>query len=218
MQRIQVLKYYVLACMLSESRINPFESQETKPYKDDPRITVMMQFVEAFQKSDIDQFNTLIRNHEGEIMSDKFIRIFLDDLVLTIRSQGIVNLVKPYSRISLEYLSTSLAVDIESVERILMKLVLDKRLPHARIDMINGWLELNYESGPSIEEHESSGSLPARYRDSELDQKKQQEQQFLAAGQASDSVVSVTDRYKALLGWLGSACKLQASINMSRGE
>jgi len=30
-QRIQVLKYLVLASMLMKSEINPFESQETKP-------------------------------------------------------------------------------------------------------------------------------------------------------------------------------------------
>ena len=34
-QRIQVLKYLVLAHMLMGSKINPFDSQETKPYVDD---------------------------------------------------------------------------------------------------------------------------------------------------------------------------------------
>ena len=33
LQRIQVLKYLVLTTMLMKSDINPFESQETKPYK-----------------------------------------------------------------------------------------------------------------------------------------------------------------------------------------
>ena len=32
-QRIQVLKYLVLANMLMGSDINPFDSQETKPYE-----------------------------------------------------------------------------------------------------------------------------------------------------------------------------------------
>ena len=35
LQRIQVLKYLVLTTMLMKSDINPFESQETKPYKND---------------------------------------------------------------------------------------------------------------------------------------------------------------------------------------
>ena len=40
-QRIQVLKYLVLAYMLMGSRINPFDSQETKPYvhEDGPMFT-----------------------------------------------------------------------------------------------------------------------------------------------------------------------------------
>jgi hypothetical protein len=33
LQRIQVLKYFVLANMLMESDIDPFSSQETKPYR-----------------------------------------------------------------------------------------------------------------------------------------------------------------------------------------
>ncbi len=33
-QRIQCLKYLVLANMLTQSEINPFDSQETKPYAD----------------------------------------------------------------------------------------------------------------------------------------------------------------------------------------
>ncbi|CAI4211251.1 unnamed protein product [Parascedosporium putredinis] len=36
LQRIQVLKYLLLTTMLMRSNINPFDSQETKPYKSDP--------------------------------------------------------------------------------------------------------------------------------------------------------------------------------------
>jgi len=36
LQRIQVLKYFVLANMLMESDIDPFSSQETKPYLPPP--------------------------------------------------------------------------------------------------------------------------------------------------------------------------------------
>jgi len=35
-QRIQVLKYLVLANMLTGSEVNPFDSQETKPYGQSP--------------------------------------------------------------------------------------------------------------------------------------------------------------------------------------
>ncbi|VEL31120.1 unnamed protein product, partial [Protopolystoma xenopodis] len=40
-RRTQCLKYLVLASMLMKSGINPFDSQETKPYKNDPQIMAM---------------------------------------------------------------------------------------------------------------------------------------------------------------------------------
>ena len=49
-QRIQVLKYLVLAHMLTGNEINPFDSQETKPYQDEPNIVAMTALVEAYQQ------------------------------------------------------------------------------------------------------------------------------------------------------------------------
>lgn len=142
LQRIQVLKYFVLACMLSESGIDPFESQETKPYKNDPKITVMMHLVEAFQLSDVDQFNKLLKSHKHEIMGDPLIRLFLDDVILSIRSQGVINLVRPYSRVSLQHIATALEITLEQAKDIVFKLILDLKLPSARIDQTNNVVEL----------------------------------------------------------------------------
>lgn len=59
-QRIQCLKYLVLANMLMESDINPFESQETKPYKSDPQVVAMTDLVNAFQRKDIVDFEKIL--------------------------------------------------------------------------------------------------------------------------------------------------------------
>lgn len=55
-QRITCLKYLVIANMLSESRINPFDSQETKPYKNDADVVAMTGLVDAFQAGDLARF------------------------------------------------------------------------------------------------------------------------------------------------------------------
>jgi COP9 signalosome complex subunit 2 len=47
--------------MLSESDINPFDSQETKPYKNDPQIMAMTDLVSAFQRKEIDDFEKILR-------------------------------------------------------------------------------------------------------------------------------------------------------------
>lgn len=50
-RRVQCLKYLVLANMLVNSKINPFDSQEAKPYKNDPEILAMTNLVSACKLS-----------------------------------------------------------------------------------------------------------------------------------------------------------------------
>ena len=48
-RRTVCLKYLVLANMLMKSDINPFDSQEAKPYKNDPEILAMTNLVRYVQ-------------------------------------------------------------------------------------------------------------------------------------------------------------------------
>lgn len=48
-RRILCLKYLVLASMLMKSEINPFDSQETKSFCNEPEIVIMTKLVEAYQ-------------------------------------------------------------------------------------------------------------------------------------------------------------------------
>ncbi|CAM9778391.1 unnamed protein product [Ectocarpus sp. 4 AP-2014] len=52
-ERLQVLKYLVMASILHKSEIDPFDSQEAKPYKQDPEIVAMTNLVEAFRNKQI---------------------------------------------------------------------------------------------------------------------------------------------------------------------
>ena len=76
-QRIQVLKYLVLANMLTGSEVNPFDSQETKPYtstwfffpslislhryKNDPQIKAMTDLVDAYQRREVHSAEKILR-------------------------------------------------------------------------------------------------------------------------------------------------------------
>lgn len=64
-QRISCLKYLVLANMLMESQINPFDSQETKPYKNDAQIEAMTNLVNAYQRKDIKEFEKILRGQSA---------------------------------------------------------------------------------------------------------------------------------------------------------
>ena len=104
-QRLQCLKYLVLANILIESEINPFASQETKPYENDPSILSFKNLVHAFQLKDIKLFEKILRDHKHEILNDDFISEYIGDVLKSIRSQYIQQLVKPYVNIELEYIA-----------------------------------------------------------------------------------------------------------------
>lgn len=57
-----------------KSGINPFDSQEAKPYKNDPEILAMTNLVSSYQNNDINEFETILKKHRKNIMDDPFIR------------------------------------------------------------------------------------------------------------------------------------------------
>lgn len=74
-----------------KSAINPFDSQEAKPYKNDPEILAMTNLVSSYQNNDIGQFEDILKQNRNNIMDDPFIREHIEDLLRNIRTQVIVN-------------------------------------------------------------------------------------------------------------------------------
>lgn len=85
--RVQCLKYLVLASMLMESHVDPFNAQETKPYRSDPQIQAMTDLVEAYQNSDINKFERVLRASKATVLEDPFIRPYIEDLITVLRTQ-----------------------------------------------------------------------------------------------------------------------------------
>src|SRR5271169_6803810 len=140
LQRIQVLKYFVLANMLMESNIDPFSSQETKPYlsqhslliifryKNNPQIQSMTNLVTAYQQKDIPLFQKILQRDAKDILSDPFIRTYIDTILRSIRNQVIVQVIRPYKRIELSFLAGKVGVTDDEVEELLRLLILDRKL------------------------------------------------------------------------------------------
>ncbi|CDH49573.1 cop9 signalosome complex subunit 2 isoform 1 [Lichtheimia corymbifera JMRC:FSU:9682] len=144
-QRIQVLKYLVLANMLTDSQINPFDSQETKPYKNDREIVAMTNLVSAYQRKDIGEFERILKVNRQSIMGDSFIRDYIDDVLRNIRTLVLVKLIKPYTRVELSFIAKRLNITVEEVEELAVGLILDKKIS-GQIDQVNQRLELEQRS------------------------------------------------------------------------
>ncbi|KAG0661988.1 hypothetical protein C6P46_003693 [Rhodotorula mucilaginosa] len=141
-QRIQVLKYLVLAHMLTESEIDPFDSQETKPYKSDREIAAMQALVQAYQDRNVHEAEKILRNNRETIMDDPFIRGYIDDVLRSLRTQWILEIIKPYTRLEIAYLARQLGIPDAQVEEIVVALILDEKIS-GRIDQVTGRLELD---------------------------------------------------------------------------
>jgi COP9 signalosome complex subunit 2 len=136
MQRIQVLKYLVLTTMLMKSTINPFDSQETKPYKNDPRISVMTDLVDAYQRDDIQQYESILKDNQ-DLLADPFIAENIDEVSRNMRTKAVLKLIAPYSRFTLAFVAKQIRISIAEVQDILGVLIVDKKL-NAKINQENG--------------------------------------------------------------------------------
>ncbi|CAO1372730.1 unnamed protein product [Diamesa hyperborea] len=143
-RRTTCLKYLVLANMLMKSGINPFDSQEAKPYKNDPEILAMTNLVVSYQNDDIMEFESILRNNRNNIMADPFIREHIEDLLRNIRTQVLIKLIRPYTKIAIPFISNELNIEPAEVESLLVSCILDNTI-QGRIDQVNQVLELEKE-------------------------------------------------------------------------
>eukprot|EP00184_Porphyridium_aerugineum_P002586 CAMPEP_0184708474 /NCGR_PEP_ID=MMETSP0313-20130426/37796_1 /TAXON_ID=2792 /ORGANISM="Porphyridium aerugineum, Strain SAG 1380-2" /LENGTH=437 /DNA_ID=CAMNT_0027170063 /DNA_START=84 /DNA_END=1397 /DNA_ORIENTATION=+ len=140
-RRIQCLKYLVLANMLAGSEINPFDSPEAKPYINNPEIVAMTDLVGAYNLKDIIEFERILNIHSKSILEDPFIRLHIQDLLSSFRTQVLIKLIEPYTRVGLRYVSEQLNIPESELEALLVSLILDRKIK-GRIDQANKVLEL----------------------------------------------------------------------------
>jgi COP9 signalosome complex subunit 2 len=140
LQRIQVLKYLVLTTMLMKSDINPFESQETKPYKGDARISAMTDLVDAYQRDDIHRYEAILQNNK-DLLEDPFIAENIDEVTRNMRTKAVLKLISPYTRFNLAFIAKALKISVPEVQDILGFLIIDKKVK-GKINQQDGTMEI----------------------------------------------------------------------------
>ena len=128
--------------MLMKSDINPFESQETKPYKSDPRISAMTDLVDAYQRDDIHRYESILQNNR-DLLADPFIAENIDEVTRNMRTKGVLKLVAPYTRFTLNFVAKQLKISVTEVQDIIAFLILDKKIK-GRISQEKGMVEIEH--------------------------------------------------------------------------
>jgi len=145
-RRIHCLKYLILSNMLMNSDISPFDSQEAKPYKNDPEILAMTNLLSAYMNNEIREFEKVLKQHSASVMGDAFIKLYLDDLLKNIRTQVLLRVIRPYTRIRLSFIATELNIPLNEVEDLLVSLILDGHID-GHVDQIGSLLLLADKAG-----------------------------------------------------------------------
>jgi COP9 signalosome complex subunit 2 len=144
LQRIQVLNYLILTTMLMKSDINPFDSQETKPYKTDPRVAAMTALVDAYQRGEVRLYEDVLRRNQ-DILADPFIAENIDEVTRNMRTKGLLKLIAPYKRMRLDWIAKQLQLPAHETRDIVGFLITDGRI-HGGIDEREGTLVMSSES------------------------------------------------------------------------
>jgi len=138
-----------LAKMLSLADVNIFEAPEVRPYKTDPQILAVTNLMTAYQRNDIREFERILNTNRKSIMDDGFVRNYVEDLLKNIRTQVLVKLLKPYTRIRLPFISQELMIPEKDVEALLVSLILDNKIS-GRIDQVNQMLLLRADKSADV--------------------------------------------------------------------
>ncbi|KAK7962478.1 uncharacterized protein PG986_003303 [Apiospora aurea] len=140
LHRIQVLKYLLLTTMLMKSDINPFDSQEIKPYRNDARIAAMTNLVDAYQRDDMHQYAKVLRENQ-DILADPFIAENIDEVTRNMRTKAVVKLIAPYTRMKIAWIARQLNISDAEVQDILGFLIVDGKI-RGKIDQQAGTLKI----------------------------------------------------------------------------
>merc|ERR1712232_7866 len=137
------LKYVVIASMLAEVDTNPFATQEAGVFKQDTQIMPISNLLEAFDEDDIRRFEDTLRRDKQSILDDDFIVEHMPAVKLRIRSKVLVKLIKPYTRVKLEWLCRQLNATLPEIENLVVNLILDGSV-NGGLDQIHSLLDLSY--------------------------------------------------------------------------
>lgn len=182
-----ILKYVVVASMLTVSDINPFAAREAKVFSDDKEIVAMSDLRQCLEANDLARFERIIKNKQNKILDEPFLMTYIQPLrrrmreqvyilvvmfsfflsrkytslfVRTAKShcvynfialptiyivQVLLNLTRPYKKVTVAFLARELALNVDEVESLLVDMILDQKLS-AHIDQIKGHVILEQDS------------------------------------------------------------------------
>ncbi len=102
----------------------------------------MIDLIDAYQRHVIKAFEKVLKENKEAILGDEFIADYIQDLMKSLRSEVLLELIQPYTNISLPFISKELNITPKEVEDLLVELILDNKI-RGHIDQVNQMLLLS---------------------------------------------------------------------------
>ena len=112
------LSLYLLAAMLSTSRINPFDDESVRSYKKVPAVEAMVALTESYLLGELRAVAAQINAIGRAQGTDAFIKNYLGLLLRSVQGTCAVELLVPYSQVKVEFVAKELgAWDLRTTAR-----------------------------------------------------------------------------------------------------
>jgi len=131
------LKLWVFSSLLSGSPVNPFDDQRASVYLSKTPIKNIERLVKSCTTKNIDQF----LKDKRSCLRDPTVARFVPALERKVQKAVIIDLVQPYSNISLPFIAKKIMSTEEETENLLVEMILDN-LVGGRIDQTAAILHL----------------------------------------------------------------------------
>jgi len=141
-RRVLCLRYIVLAALLENTIVSPFETPETKSLVSNKDIIPVVNLWNAFEILDVDRFCETIKI---AFVDDDFANSFLPVVIRSFRLQKINKIASAYSSVRIPYIAKQLRLSDSECEELIAEFILDRQI-NGYIDQVNKILLMNEEN------------------------------------------------------------------------
>lgn len=120
----KILKYLGLCSLLTDSEVNPFESQETQSYSQLPEYSNLILLIAAYENRDLDEFYNVLhdmKNTNDSLLQDRLFQVAEKQVLQNLKIKVLMNYLKASKAITFDYLKRRLGIeDDDSLENLLL--------------------------------------------------------------------------------------------------
>lgn len=142
----KILKYLGLCSLLTDSEVNPFESQETQSYAQLSEYCNLIQLIAAYENRDLDEFFRVLlamKNANDPLFQDRLFQIAEKHVLQNLKMKVLTNLLKASKAVTFDYLNSRLGIENdEDLENLLLIMANNGSISEVSVNYVDRIVEV----------------------------------------------------------------------------